>query len=126
MARPRKNKIQGAGDIVHAAAEASGLKKLVEWIAGEDCGCDDRRQRLNHLLPFRKHLINCPTEAQMNYLQELFQAPIHQLNIIQQRELGTIYKRIYGITINSQCDSCWRDYLKDLRKVYDEYKDSND
>lgn len=122
MARPRKNKIQGMGDVVHAAAEATGIAKVVSWIAGEDCGCDDRRQKLNNFLPFRKHLVNCPTEEQMKYLSELFQAPIHELNVIQQRELSKVYKRIYGTNIESSCASCWRDYLKDLRVVYDEYK----
>lgn len=44
--RPR-----GAGDVVHAIARATGIAKVVEKIAGKDCGCGRRRAALNAALP---------------------------------------------------------------------------
>jgi hypothetical protein len=34
--------------------EATGLKAVVHAIAGEDCGCDARQQKLNELFPYGK------------------------------------------------------------------------
>ena len=30
----------GLGDLVEKVTEATGIKKAVKFIAGEDCGCD--------------------------------------------------------------------------------------
>ena len=43
---------QGLGDTVEKITKATGIKKLVKWVAGEDCGCDARQERWNKLFPF--------------------------------------------------------------------------
>jgi hypothetical protein len=34
--------------------EATGVKAVVKAIAGEDCGCEARQQKLNELFPYGK------------------------------------------------------------------------
>ena len=48
---------EGLGDTLEKVFEKTGIKKLVKFIAGEDCGCDERKKKLNKLFPYRK--ISC-------------------------------------------------------------------
>ena len=50
---PRVQPMRGAGDLVERVAEKTGIKSLVEKVAGKDCGCNKRRDILNKLVPFR-------------------------------------------------------------------------
>ena len=38
---------RGAGDVVHTIARATGIARVVEKVAGKDCGCARRRAALN-------------------------------------------------------------------------------
>ena len=44
----------GVGDIIESFTEKTGIKKLVKIVAGEDCGCEERKKRLNELPIFYK------------------------------------------------------------------------
>ena len=33
----------GLGDVIEKVTEATGIKKAVKFLAGEDCGCDQRK-----------------------------------------------------------------------------------
>ena len=48
-----QGKPRGIGDMVQKVAEKTGIKSLVEKVAGKDCGCAGRRDKLNKLAPFR-------------------------------------------------------------------------
>jgi hypothetical protein len=44
--------MEGLGDLVAKVTEATGIKAVVEAVAGKDCGCAQRQQKLNDLFPF--------------------------------------------------------------------------
>ena len=44
-----KSKAQGLGDKVAAVTKATGIEKIVKTFFGDDCGCDERRERLNKM-----------------------------------------------------------------------------
>ena len=44
---------KGLGDTIEKIAEATGIKKIVKKIAGDDCGCNKRKEQLNKILPYR-------------------------------------------------------------------------
>ena len=50
----KENVAEGLGDTLEKVFEKTGIKKLVKFIAGEDCGCDERKKKLNELFPYRK------------------------------------------------------------------------
>ena len=113
---PRKKKINGLGDLVEAVTEATGIKALMP----DDCGCDERKKKLNDLFPFGKRIIQCATDEQKAYLEALFVKEPTQLSFSQQRELMAIYLYCFGINLEqSQCPSCWRSYLNDLKRLID-------
>lgn len=44
--------MEGLGDLVAKVTEVTGIKAVVEAVAGKDCGCAQRQQKLNNMFPF--------------------------------------------------------------------------
>ena len=42
-----KKKAVQLGDAVEKVTEITGIKSLVKYMAGEDCGCKERKEKLN-------------------------------------------------------------------------------
>ena len=49
---------RGLGDSIEKFTKATGIKKIVNKVSQalgvEDCGCDERRDSLNRVFPFKK------------------------------------------------------------------------
>ena len=43
MEESRKQESKGLGDTIEKVFEATGIKKLVHFIAGDDCNCNERK-----------------------------------------------------------------------------------
>ena len=118
---PIKTKAQGLGDTIEQITEVTGIKKLVNFIAGEDCGCEERKQKLNEWFPYRKP--ECLTEAEYNYLTEI---RINETETFRPSEVTVvreIYSRIMKIRLEpSSCASCFREIVFNLRKIYNAYE----
>jgi hypothetical protein len=115
-----KKQSKGLGDTVAKITEATGIDKLVKFVAGEDCGCDERKEKLNKLFPYAKP--NCLTEDEFNYLDAYFELKTNQLTSEQQRELIKINNRVLNQKLTfSSCSSCLRDLVSKLRILYNEY-----
>jgi hypothetical protein len=118
-----KRKSQGLGDSIEKLTEATGIKKVFELFSeatGLDCGCDERKEKLNQLFPYKKP--NCLNESDYNYLKDFFERNPSQITPVVQRELSAIYKNIFNVNLEStSCDSCWRDYIGQIRRIYNEY-----
>lgn len=121
-----KRKAQGLGDTIEQFTEATGIKAGVEKLAqaiGWDCGCDARKEKLNQMFPYKK--INCLTEEDYEYLVGWFSQDRYQVSILEQRRLTEIYYNVFNQQLEqTSCDSCWRDYISQIRKVYLEYKEN--
>jgi len=116
----RKRKPKGLGDTIDNITTATGIKALVKFIAGEDCGCDDRKEKLNKMFPYFKPL--CLEEDEYNYLTEFFNGSKSQIRPSQQQQLIKIYNRVLNQKQEpTTCSDCWRDIIKKLKQVYDEY-----
>lgn len=123
MAKGRKPS-KGLGDTVEKVLEATGVAKVVKFIAGDDCGCDARKEKLNQWFPYRK--AQCLTEEEYNYLTDYFSQTRNEINVSQQQELLKIYNRVFNMNRKpTSCSSCFRELHSDLAKVYNTYKEEN-
>ena len=43
----KQQPVEGLGDVIEKVTEATGIKKAIKWLAGDDCGCDERKEKLN-------------------------------------------------------------------------------
>jgi hypothetical protein len=110
----------GLGDTVEKITTATGVKKAVKFIAGEDCGCDERKTLLNELYSYHKP--ECLTEEEYEYL-----APrIGRLNNIQPQEqyvLLKIYNRVFNDNVEpTNCGKCFKNEVwSKLEKLFKTY-----
>lgn len=117
----RKRKPKGLGDTVENITKATGIKKVVKFIAGEDCGCDKRKEKLNKMFPYFKP--NCLEEDEYNYLTSFFNGRTHQIKPSQQTKLLKIYNRALNQKQEpTTCGDCWRDIIKKIKTLYDAYE----
>lgn len=116
---------QGLGDTIEAFTNVTGIKKGVELLSKAldwDCGCDERKEKLNQLWSYRKP--QCLVEEDYKYLKEFFSKPQNEIPPKTQWELSDIYFRVFNFRLEqSSCSSCWRDYISQLRQVYNVFED---
>jgi hypothetical protein len=131
MARKRRTKAEilaaeskGLGDTVEKVLEATGIAKVAKWLLGEDCGCDERKTKLNQIFPYKKPL--CLEENEFSYLNEWFNKNTDRVTPIEQVELFKIHSRVFQVRNElTSCPSCVLERINDLRKVYNQYKDES-
>jgi hypothetical protein len=115
-----ENESEGLGDTVEKLTKATGIDKLVKFIAGEDCGCEERKEKLNEA--FRYNKPECLNEAEFNYLADFFEQKPTSVKPSQQKRLLEIYNRVLRTDKQpSTCQECWVDTIKQLKKVYEAY-----
>ena len=114
----RKKKAQGLGDTVENVLETTGIAKVVKSVLGENCGCGERKELLNKLFPYKQ--AECLTDQDNEWLTNFFSVTNNQLTPKQQNKVIEIYKNVFNQTIQpSNCGSCWRDKINELKRVYD-------
>tara|TARA_R100001463_G_scaffold29727_1_gene67691 strand:+ start:3141 stop:3545 length:405 start_codon:yes stop_codon:yes gene_type:complete len=118
----KSTKAKGLGDTVEQVLEATGIAKVAKWVLGEDCGCEERKQKLNDLYPYYKP--KCLTEDEYNYLDTYY---TENNNVVQpevQKEIVKIYNRVFTQRQSlTSCSSCYKKTIHDkLKNVYNEYK----
>ena len=57
---------KGLGDTIAKITKATGIDKVVKFIAGEDCGCDERQERFNKEYKYKN--VRCLKEDDYKYL----------------------------------------------------------
>ena len=116
-----QNKSKGLGDTVEKITEATGVKKAVKAIFGEDCGCDERKAKLNQIMSYK--VVNCLEEDEYNYITEFLSRGRNNVTVIEQRGLLNIYNRVFNQRKQmSNCTSCVRSMIAQLRKLIENYK----
>ena len=121
MAKGRRKVSQGLGDTIEKITQATGIDKVVKFIAGDDCGCEARKEKLNALFPYNKP--ECLTEDEYNYLNEsqvLFKTSIKPT---EQEAILNIYNRVFHVRREpTSCASCLREIIVKMQQVFNEYE----
>lgn len=122
--RPRIKKSEGLGDTILKVTEATGIKKVVEaWekATGKDCGCEERRLKLNKLIRYAR-TINCMTHDQYERwkVERAIIAGQTKKNVILMPQLTAIYelhRAVYGLPLEMPCMTCTKSYKLWLNMV---------
>ena len=121
---PKKKKPEGLGDVVEQITEKTGIKKAVEWIAGKDCGCEERKQKLNEMFPKKPE---CLLEHEYNYLTEYFER--HNEKKFTSKDVYDLMKIHHRVLkfrphVCMNCNSgvkVMNDVVSNLKKLYEQY-----
>jgi hypothetical protein len=113
----------GLGDTIAKVTKATGIDKLVKFIAGEDCGCEERKEKLNKLFRYKQPL--CLTENEFNYLTEFQKVNNTTLTKQEGDEIATIWNRVFQSRKFYRPCTCnpkaWQDMINDLLIIHKEY-----
>jgi hypothetical protein len=110
---------EGLGDTIAKVTEATGIKKAVKFIAGEDCGCDERQERLNRVFKYNKP--ECLNEEEYEYIADWIENGKDKLNSKQLKEMNVIYNRVFKKKFKCQKCSAPR-MMKELVTYFNDYK----
>jgi len=116
-----KSKSKGLGDKIAAVTKATGIEKVVKTFFGEDCGCDERRDRLNKMFPSRS--ITQMDEEQYTFFRDVLQPAYRGHQTLKGKDSDFFYQMYNDIFGKNQkktkCTSCNKNMYIELLKVYE-------
>lgn len=115
-----KSKAPGLGDKVAAVTKATGIEKIVKTFFGDDCGCDERRDRLNKM--FSRPVNMMDAEQRKFFEDEIMTRYKSGQNLT--RQIGDGFYQLYESLMNtkkkrSSCISCNKNMYIELLKIYE-------
>ena len=124
-----QKEIRGLGDVINVITEATGIKALVKAVAGEFCGCEERREKLNNLLPRgRKQVKSLTEEEHTEYGLFMNTRKQGRLEANEVKYLMTLYTKIYNRKwAKVRCTQCAlkgrvQEAMSDLDRAYNNQK----
>lgn len=119
--KPTKKKSKGLGDTIAKVTKATGIDKAVKFIAGEDCGCTERRIALNKLYPYNKP--ECLNENEYNFLKEFYRIDRNTVTYKEQLQLIAISNRVLHTKLEpSSCSSCIKSLMNKIKTLFNNYE----
>ena len=113
-----KKKSKGIGDSIEKIAKVTGVKAIVEAVAGDDCGCGKRKEWLNKRFPYAKPM----TEADQKIFKDTLK-PAMTRNRLYDGEMQLVvdvYERVFSQRKKkTRCGSCMLEYMKQIEKAYE-------
>lgn len=124
MKKKINKKSKGLGDTIDKITTATRVKKVVKKIFGDDCGCDERREILNKLFPYKKN--NFLTCDEYDYLDVLIPTLGSVLNNEDSNKILTIYRKYINYKQKwTNCVPCWKHIIESVKQLHSEYKTMN-
>lgn len=112
---------KGLGDTIAKVTKATGLDKAAKFIAGEDCGCDERKEALNKLFKYEKP--ECLDEEEFNFIKDWKALKKSNVSYEEKVTFFNISNRIFSRkqSANSSCGACIRKVVDDVCLVYEKH-----
>tara|TARA_R100000664_G_scaffold33743_1_gene51811 strand:- start:1872 stop:2225 length:354 start_codon:yes stop_codon:yes gene_type:complete len=109
-------KSKGLGDSIEKVFKATGIDKVAKKVLGDDCGCEERKEKLNKMFPYARTL----TPDEISVYESVMS---RTKNNILKREDQSILLKIYNKVFNtnkkpSSCSPCVKSMVDKLEKVY--------
>tara|TARA_R100000656_G_scaffold105466_1_gene77610 strand:- start:495 stop:1001 length:507 start_codon:yes stop_codon:yes gene_type:complete len=117
-----ENSRVGLGDVVEKVTEATGIKKLVKAIVGDDCGCDERKEKFNKAKNWRAKRINCISEQDYKWTIDVSLKRKTKWKREDVVRLVSVYNNVFNTRIKpTSCSSCVRSYQSKLLQYLEIY-----
>jgi len=122
-------KSKGLGDTIKKITSATKIDKLAKKIAqvagAEDCGCDERQEKLNKLFPYKQNDTGIPTELihECIVLWDDIKTGVAK-NITVKKKMVELYNTIYGTNYKptSNCGTCLNNCYQGIRQIKEKYE----
>ena len=110
-------KSKGLGDSIEKALKATGIDKVAKKVLGDDCGCEERKEKLNKMFPYAN--VRQFTEDEMSIYESVLPRIKGTVSGQDQATLVKLYNKVFNSNKKtSSCGSCVQQTLAQLAKVY--------
>ena len=108
-------KDKGLGDTIERITKATGIDKVAKAVLGDDCGCEERKRKLNQMFPYSRPF----TDDEMKIYEEVIPRVKGDITAKDHQILVKLYNKVFNTNKQaSNCSSCVRATLDKLEKVY--------
>ena len=109
-------KSKGLGDTIEKVAKATGIDKIVEAVAGDDCGCQGRKDKLNKIFPYYRTF----NAEDLKMYEDKIMPIESEIGGTEQRLAIDLYQRVTGRRQTfSRCPSCVIKMLNELKTIHE-------
>tara|TARA_R110000764_G_scaffold125658_3_gene213126 strand:+ start:123 stop:614 length:492 start_codon:yes stop_codon:yes gene_type:complete len=117
-----EGKPKGLGDTIAKITKATGIDKVVKFIAGDDCGCDERKAIFNK--EFRYREVKCLKEGDYKFLIGFFEGRSSIIGYDDKIKVIGIYNYVFGTNEKrtTSCSPCVAKIVKNLKRYMETYK----
>ena len=113
-----KQKSNGLGDSVEKVLKATGIDKVAKKVLGDDCGCEERKEKLNKIFPYKN--VRQFTQDELSIYESVL--PRLKSGTIKRDDqliLVKLYNKVFNANKQtSSCGSCVQQTIAQLAKVY--------
>ena len=110
-------KSKGLGDTIAKITKATGIDKVAKKVLGDDCGCEERKEKLNKMFPYAN--VRQFTEDEMSIYESVLPTIKGTVSGQDQATLVKLYNKVFNSNKKtSSCGSCVQQTLAQLAKVY--------
>ncbi len=110
-------KSKGLGDTIAKITKATGIDKVAKKVLGDDCGCEERKEKLNKMFPYAN--VRQFTEDEMSIYESVLPRIKGTVSGQDQATLVKLYNKVFNSNKKtSSCGSCVQQTLAQLAKVY--------
>jgi len=110
----KENKV-GLGDVVEKITEATGIKKAVKAVLGDDCGCDERKEKFNKISVWKRRKVNCISKEDYNWIKAFIDSKTSKISHETNKRLVAVYNRVFGTNQKvSKCTPCVNGLIRNL------------
>jgi len=118
---------EGLGDTIEKITTATGIKKVVEWLAdGKDCGCQERKKWLNKKYQYK---VECMVKSEYEWFKKYLER--HNPKKFLDKDIYhvvQIHFRLFKVIpkVCRGCDSAilvMNKTVGNIKQVYDSYTD---
>lgn len=113
---------KGLGDTIAKITKATGIDKVVKFIAGEDCGCDERQERFNKEYKYKN--VKCLKEDDYKYLSNFLANKGSTISYDDRVRVIGIYNYVFSTNEKrtTSCSSCISKIVKNLERYMKNYQ----
>lgn len=113
---------KGLGDTIAKITKAAGIDKVVKFIAGDDCGCDERQALWNK--EFKYKTVKCLNEDDYKFLTEFVNRTTSKVDYHDKTRLIDIYNDVFSTRENrdTHCTPCVVSIVNNLKRYLAAYQ----
>ena len=94
--------------------KATGIDKVAKKVLGDDCGCEERKKKLNQMFPYSRQF----TADEMKIYEEVMARTTGTITGSDQTIMVKLYNKVFNANKKvSSCGSCDQSTLAKIKKV---------